>query len=332
MNDVQIKSPADLGLIGDTRNLASLKKMGNGTVEEQAEALKTAAAQFESLLMKQCFDAFQASNESLCPDSPLHSKYSGFFEDMLTQQRVEGMLQKRGPLNKNSITYLITKQFAGALGDEGKRLLESLTAHTGPSERIFSREVSVKGANVRARGLSPLEQSQARASIAGFASTYERAGLPDVQQGFRDPQDFVDKLMPYALKAVEESGMNPLVLVSQAALETGWGEHVPQGNNYYGIKAGSGWSGETEDFGTHEYVNGEKVNLSDTFRAYPSLLESMQDYVSLIQGQERYAKAAPLSWDPERYFDEIQKAGYATDPEYASKLKSIARRVAFMAY
>ena len=74
------------------------------------------------------------------------------------------------------------------------------------------------------------------------------------------------------------------------------------------------------------------VSRNSRFRAYPSVLESMQDYVSLITGNERYSAAADKSFDPDRYFEEIQKAGYATDPHYASKLKNIARQIAFMAY
>ena len=330
MESLNIKSATDLGLVADTRNLNKLRTLGLGSVEEQAQALKTAASQFEALLMKQCFEAFENSNRALNEDSPLHSKYSGFFESMLTDQRVEAMMQSRGSLNKNSITYLIAKQFAGSLGDEGKKLLESLTAPTQGSLSA-SNEVSVKGSYVKAQGLSPLELSNAKASLNAYHQTFRREDLPPVPKNFADAQDFVDKLMPYAVKATEGSGMNPLVLLSQAALETGWGEHV-KGNNFYGIKAGGSWRGETEDFATHEFLGGKSVSILDTFRAYPSVLESMQDYVSLIQNNERYHKAAKISWDPERYFEEIQKAGYATDPNYASKLTQISRKIAFMAY
>lgn len=58
----------------------------------------------------------------------------------------------------------------------------------------------------------------------------------------------------------------------------------------------------------------------------------MKDYINLIKGNERYSKAASSSFDPDTYFEEIQRAGYATDPNYANKLKDIVRKIAFMAY
>lgn len=327
MADVPLTDKNDLGLIADVRGLSKLKVLGNGSKAEQAQALKQAASQFEALLLKQCYDAMYNSNLSLNPDSPLHSRYSGFFEDMLNAQRVDAMVNQDGPISKNSITYLVAKQFAKSLGDEGKKMLESLTA--GNRDLNPTSEITLSG-SYKPNNFATLQMSNARAAINSYKQQY--GDLPQIDGEFADPQDFVDKLMPYAVKATQGQNMNPLVLVAQAALETGWGEHVPAGNNYYGIKAGGSWQGAAEDFATHEYENGSRVNKKDRFRAYGSLLESMHDYVNLIKTNERYAKASALSFDTDKYFDEIQKAGYATDPNYAKKLKKIAQKVAFMAY
>ncbi len=323
-----LKDSADLGLISDTRNLSSLRRMAAGSKREQAEALKTAAAQFEALLVQQWFDAVRSGNESLCPDSPLRSKYSSFFEDMLAQQQVSSMVNGRGKLNKNSVTYMIAKQFAGSLGDAGKEMLKELEQGAGVSAP--TGEVSLSGSgHIKSPAVS-LAQSNLRAAINSFKENY---GKPAGAVGsFSSPQDFVDKLMPHALKTAEASGLNPLVILAQAALETGWGEHVPENNNYFGIKAGSSWDGPVQQLASDEFYDGKLQSEVSAFRAYPDVGASMRDYAALIQGNDRYSKAAACSYDPDKYFEEIQKAGYATDPHYASKLKQIARKIAFMAY
>ena len=104
----------DMGLVSDHRNLRKLRELGQGDKKSQALALKAAAEQFQSILNQYWVDAMRQSNDTINPDSPLHSKYSGFFEDMLAQQNVSTMTSKEG-MNKNSITYLLTKQFASYL-------------------------------------------------------------------------------------------------------------------------------------------------------------------------------------------------------------------------
>lgn len=320
------------GLVSDTHNLAALRQQANGTPAQQAQALKSAAQQFEAILVQQWFDAVRAGNESWSPDSPLRSKYSSFFEDMLAQQQVSSMVAGRGRLNKNSVTYLIAKQFAGSLGDAGKALLKELEQGSVGS-MPSGTEVTLKGAAHRTSNPAvTLAQSNLRAAIQAFKDSYGSAAADSAPRSFASPEDFVTKLMPHALKVAQESGLNPLVFLSQAALETGWGEHVPANNNYFGIKAGGSWQGPVQHLASDEVYAGQRVSQVSAFRAYGGVEESMRDYASLITQNERYRKAAASSYDPEKYFDEIQKAGYATDPQYAAKLKQIARKIAFMAY
>lgn len=65
---------------------------------------------------------------------------------------------------------------------------------------------------------------------------------------------------------------------------------------------------------------------------YSDVLDSMKDYLKFIKENPRYEKAVGKSYSPDEYFEEIQRAGYATDPNYADKLKKISRKIAFMAY
>lgn len=350
------KAKADLGLLADTRGLDKLRSLGNGTNKQKAEALYMAAQQFESLLMQYWVDGMRSTNEEINPDSPLRSKYSGFFDDMLAQQQVGAMVQGNASggasINKSSITYLITKQFARTLGDEGKALMAELEGRPYeptkvtrmPGDMMPINGSDAKFYNYSEDSLRPIVKRPSEMFAAAKGKSAEQAtvnnlnqvyaSLPDQSEmrNFNSPEDFVEKMMPYAVKAVEGIGMNPLVLVAQAALETGWGKHVPSGNNYYGIKAGRSWTGMTQDLDSDEFENGAMVKRNSRFRAYPSVLESMKDYVALITGNDRYSKAAGKSFDPDKYFDEIQAAGYATDPHYSAKLKNISRQIAFMAY
>lgn len=317
----------DIGFAADHRSLQKLKKLGQGDKKDQALALKAAAEQFEALLNKYWLDAMKQTNETINPDSPLHSKYSSFFDDMLSSQYV-GAMNSKTSINKNSVTYLITKQFAKSLGDEGKALMAELDKMSVGQR---SSESYVKGSNVSLSNLASLKVD-ANASVSRLKDLYGTVKADAELKDVKNEEDFVKKMMPYALKAVEGIGFNPLVLVAQAALETGWGRHVSDNNNYFGIKANSSYKGDMTSELTSEYIDGKKVNVIDKFRKYSGVLESMKDYISFIKDNPRYKDAIDKSYSPDEYFEQIHKAGYATDPNYADKLKKISRKIAFMAY
>ncbi|MGN0902687.1 MAG: glucosaminidase domain-containing protein [Succinivibrio sp.] len=319
-----------IGLVSDRRNLQQLKAMGRGDKRQQALALKACAEQFQSMLNQYWVSAMCQSNDTINPDSPLHSKYSDIFEDMLTQEQTMQMTKASG-MNKHSITYLLTKQFAKSLGDEGKELLKELDSMS-VSGNSTSHNVSADIKSLNSFLSSKDSHVDTSSAISSLRKLYKGLPDPSSMSSFASEQEFVDKMMPYAIKAVEGLGFNPLVLVTQAALETGWGKHVPDNNNYYGIKAGSSWSGESSRQATKEYVDGRIVNEVSSFRKYSDVLESMKDYLKFINDNPRYQNAASKSYSPDEYFEEIQRAGYATDPDYADKLKKISRKIAFMAY
>ena len=101
--------------------------------------------------------------------------------------------------------------------------------------------------------------------------------------------------------------------------------------NFFGIKAGVDWQGERVGSVTHEYVGGERTTLRDEFRAYRSIAQSFDDYVAFIKGNQRYSNVieAAKQNDIGAYVNGLQKSGYATDPQYANKIKSIVDRGSF---
>ena len=143
---------------------------------------------------------------------------------------------------------------------------------------------------------------------------------------------FLAKLFIPARIASENSGIPHLLIVAQAALESGWGqrqiltaEGTPS-HNLFGIKAGKNWRGKVTNIVTTEYIDGKAVKIRDDFRVYPSYFEAVTDYVNLLTQSKRYAKVAAVN-TPEQAAIALQAAGYATDPGYAKKLIQLIQQL-----
>lgn len=150
----------------------------------------------------------------------------------------------------------------------------------------------------------------------------------ETTQGWQSPEEFVQSLMPSAREAASALGVDPRVLVAQAALETGWGKHVPHddstaGYNLFGIKADSRWDGERVSWNTLEHDGHAFKPVRAQFRAYDGVEHALQDYVDFIRSNPRYQDAVTLVDDARAYVYALQDAGYATDPHYADKILQI---------
>jgi flagellar protein FlgJ len=140
-------------------------------------------------------------------------------------------------------------------------------------------------------------------------------------------------MLPMAKEAADRIGVDPRYLVAQAALETGWGKSVMRAqdgsssHNLFGIKASSNWKGDSARAITSEFRNGEMVKETAEFRSYASYKDSFHDLVTLLQSNNRYQDVLKSADNPEQFVRELQKAGYATDPDYASKISQIAKQM-----
>jgi flagellar protein FlgJ len=134
---------------------------------------------------------------------------------------------------------------------------------------------------------------------------------------------FARRLGPLLQEAAQRLGVSARVLLAQAALETGWGRAVV-GNNVFGIKAGSTWSGARVTAATHEVENGRSVPATAEFRSYGSLGEAVQDFVSLVADSGRYRSALGAGNNAKNYGEALIKSGYATDTDYPAKLAAVA--------
>jgi flagellar protein FlgJ len=164
------------------------------------------------------------------------------------------------------------------------------------------------------------DQLGQHAEVAGENGEVAAAARPA-----RTPREFVEAILPAAQTAARKLGVDPRVLVAQAALETGWGNSVPAhpdgrpSHNLFGIKAGSTWRGARVIQATLENVGGVMQRQRENFRAYASERESFDDYAQLISESPRYAGALNRAFDAQNYVNEVATAGDATDPDYAQK-------------
>jgi peptidoglycan hydrolase FlgJ len=179
--------------------------------------------------------------------------------------------------------------------------------------------------------------SQTDATSSGRLQVYGRAmaqiPLAPAKKAFSSADEFVNTMLPMAKEAAERIGVDPRYLVAQAALETGWGKSVMRAqdgsssHNLFGIKAGSSWKGDSARAITSEFRNGEMVKETAQFRSYDSYKDSFHDLVTLLQTNNRYQDVVKSADNPEQFVRELQKAGYATDPDYASKISQIAKQM-----
>ncbi|CAM3102528.1 flagellar rod assembly protein/muramidase FlgJ [Pseudomonas floridensis] len=166
-----------------------------------------------------------------------------------------------------------------------------------------------------------------------YVRTMAQPPLAPAKRAFSNADQFVETMLPLAKDAAARIGVDPVMLVAQAALETGWGKSIMRqqdgssSHNLFGIKAAGSWKGPEARAITSEFRDGKMVKETADFRSYDSYADSFHDLVSLLQNNNRYKEVVNSADKPEQFVKELQKAGYATDPDYASKISQIAKQM-----
>lgn len=159
------------------------------------------------------------------------------------------------------------------------------------------------------------------------------------------PKEFIKKYKPFALETERKTGISALFILAQSALETGWAKSIPD-NNMFGVKTKAGTPPEKRQLVvTREVLSSPNVafpeiiritkradgkylyEVKDWFRKYDSPEESFTDHANLFVNNKRYAKALLVRSDPYKFAEEVAKAGYATEPTYAERLKGVIRTI-----
>lgn len=213
-------------------------------------------------------------------------------------------------------------------------------------ESMFDDQIALEMSRGKGIGIADMLIEQLQRAGTQVASTAPLAGLsvaptgataisatdaPAAEPGTR--RAFLEAIQPAAERAAEALGVSPRALMAQAALETGWGRSIPRNAdgsssyNLFGIKAMGRWQGPSTTQMTTEFVNGQPQRQQDSFRAYGSIEDSFADHSRLLQRSGRYAAARGTGDDVAAYASALQRGGYATDPEYANKLTSVATAI-----
>lgn len=167
----------------------------------------------------------------------------------------------------------------------------------------------------------PIPARDPNSSEAIASDTMSALGKPNFTPGDRD--SFVAAMMPHAMEVSKRTGLDPRLVIAQAAQETGWGKSAP-GNNFFGIKSHGKAGGN--NLQTREFMNGQNVTINDSFRAYGGMGESAQDYAQFLMDNPRYRDMLSAG-DLDGQLAALGRSGYATDPNYASSVGSIARSI-----
>ena len=208
--------------------------------------------------------------------------------------------------------------------------VENGSNEMGMYQDMFDKQVALSISQHSDLGIARIlkRQLSGKAAPAAVKSGSTAATAPTAALA-QTPAEFVNRVLPSIRRAASTLGLNPMALLAQTALETGWGRRMPRNAdgspsfNLFGIKAGDEWSGGRAIADSMEVSNGVASPRRTAFRAYGSIEESVNDFAALLKNSPRYREAVAAGGDARNYFDAIGKSGYATDPEYADKLSRI---------
>jgi len=190
------------------------------------------------------------------------------------------------------------------------------------------------GASATATGIAIGATTAGAKAAAAYRATQQATPAPTTSTTSDAARtNFIQDLWPQAQDAGTLLGVDPRHLIAQAALETNWGQSLPQdasgrsSNNLFGMKASADWTGGIVTNGTQEFQNGAATNTTAQFKAYATPTQSFQDYVALLRNNPRYSAALNTGSDVHAFAAGLQRGGYATDPEYANKIAAVTNTV-----
>lgn len=301
----------------DVKDMGSLRQ---GARAGTAEATKAAATQFEAMFVNMMLKTMRDASPQ---DGLTNSEQTKMLGGMLDQQTSQN-IAKKGIGLADMLVRQLSKNDTQALAVGGAG-----DSADGANAGSFAGMASLMDAKLQKAiaAAGGTAKAEATTTAAATTATPRRGGsqAPHVVS-------FQDKLTAHAEEASAATGIPAKFMLGQAALESGWGKREIKGrdgtnsNNLFGIKATADWKGKVVEATTTEYVNGKAQTKVERFRAYDSYADSFKDYARLITENPRYEKVLASAGDASAFAQGLQKAGYATDPQYANKLTSIIKR------
>ncbi|WP_292040055.1 flagellar assembly peptidoglycan hydrolase FlgJ [Massilia sp. UBA6681] len=300
----------------DTKGLGELKQ---GARNGSPAALKEAATQFEAMFINMMMKSMR---EATPQEGIMDNQQSKMFTGMLDQQLSQN-LAKRGMGLADVLTRQLTSNQMGAqalaIGADGVAAGKAAAAASAMAPLDGSMRPGMDAATMIKSGAT-----QPGAPVLPLTTASGRVQPAHVR-------NFQEKLHAHAAEAERATGVPAKFMLGQAALESGWGKRMirnadgSSSNNLFGIKAGPGWKGKVATAVTTEYVNGVARQKVERFRAYDTPADSFKDYANMLAKNPRYEKVLGSGGDAAAFAHGLQRAGYATDPQYAAKLTRVIK-------
>jgi peptidoglycan hydrolase FlgJ len=295
------------------------------------QSLKSVAKQFDAVFLQMMLKSMR---EATPQDGPLDSRDTAQFTSMLDEQLAQAFSAKGvgvadALVRQLSLNAGLTRGTGGGVGAGGAAAGGMLGA-LGDGSSADAGKAAM--ANALARAYSNAAANGALGKGSGGYSAASALTPPVSGGGSPSADAFVQKMAGPAQAASQATGIPARFIVGQAALETGWGKseikyaNGAPSHNVFGIKATKDWTGKTVDSVTTEYVNGEPRKVVERFRAYDSYADAVTDYANILRSNPRYASVVNAR-DAASFANGMQRAGYATDPQYAKKLMSIMQQM-----
>jgi peptidoglycan hydrolase FlgJ len=304
----------------------SLNKLKLSARENSPEAVKDVAKQFEAIFMNMMLKSMR---EATPQDNPFDNEQSRTFTSMLDQQLSSNFASKG-----LGLADILAKQLSKSSHAVGNAMQHAIT-DVGPGLLLAATLISnpLSPNTAKATNADTMEQKINPADSAPILNK-ELSSQPINNKPLSgDAGEFKERMTEHAESASRATGLPAHLMLGQAALESGWGKReikdvngMPS-NNLFGIKATSKWTGKVVETLTTEYVDGIKQKRIEKFRAYDSYADSFKDFANIMQNDPRYQNVMANLHSAKDYAQAMQKAGYATDPQYASKLASVIQKV-----
>jgi peptidoglycan hydrolase FlgJ len=296
----------------DANSLNSLKQAAK---ENSPEAIKAVAKQFEAIFMNMMLKSMR---EATPQDNPFDSEQSRTFTSMLDQQLSSNLATKG-----LGLADVLAKQLSKT-SQAASSAMEQAVSNVGESidnaTTVIKNTLSPDTTKTLNQKTNPVDKNSTLNKLFNDKSVQS------------DSNEFRERMTHHAKEASQATGVPAHLMLGQAALETGWGKREIKGAdgmpsyNLFGIKASGNWSGKVVEAMTTEYINGVKQKRIEKFRAYDSYADSFKDFAKLMTNNPRYEKVIANLNNVYDYAQAMQKAGYATDPNYATKLTSVIKK------
>ena len=233
-------------------DLSELQKIKSQAKDDGDAALRAAAQQFEQIFLNMLLKSMRDANATISEGSFLNSSQTELFQSMYDNQITSELA---GSGSGIGLTDVLVRQLGGNVENKTEPEFGDLNVEQRRLSQAFDQAAAIASSALLAKAQGQenppgvtLTDDQQQTVKEVFeqqlkAATESDSGAATLPDRFESPEEFVEKLLPLAESIADDLGVDPRVLLAQAALETGWGKFVVRSadgnssNNLFNIKS-----------------------------------------------------------------------------------------------